>query len=77
MGAIIQTPAIGEAIVGHRHMDAWPLLGLLDVFFLHRYAKVCTVLGDSAESSMTGQQGPSVPSLLNTSVIAKYLRAQC
>lgn len=35
MGAIIQTAAIGEAIVGHRHMDAWSLLGLLGVFFLH------------------------------------------
>lgn len=31
---IIQTPAIGEAIVGHRHVDTWSLQGLFGFFSL-------------------------------------------
>lgn len=34
MGTIIQRPAIREAIVGHRHMDIWSLLGPFGVFSL-------------------------------------------
>lgn len=34
MGTIIQTPTIREAIVGHRHMGTWSLLGLLGSFSL-------------------------------------------
>lgn len=68
MGTIIHRPAIRGAIVGHRHMDTRSAGPVRFLFFgLHGKPRACTILGGSTESSVTGQQGLSVLSLLNIS----------